>query len=64
MHIHSVCKFSFALIFGFCCCCFKIYLFIYLFHVCEYTVTVFRHIRRKRQILLRMVVSHHVVAEN
>jgi hypothetical protein len=31
---------------------FKIYLFIYLFYVYEYTVAV------------QMVVSHHVVAEN
>jgi hypothetical protein len=37
---------------------FKIYLFI----ICKYTVAVFRHSRRGRQILLRMVVSHHVVA--
>jgi hypothetical protein len=39
-------------------------LFIYLFHVCEYTVTVFRHTRRGQQIPLQMVVSHHVVAGN
>jgi hypothetical protein len=37
---------------------FKIYLFI----ICKYTVAVFRHSRRGRQILLQMVVSHHVVA--
>jgi hypothetical protein len=37
----------------------KIYLFII---ICKYTVAVFRHTRRGRQILLRMVVSHHVVA--
>jgi hypothetical protein len=37
---------------------FKIYLFI----ICKYTVAVFRHTRRGRQISLRMVVSHHVVA--
>jgi hypothetical protein len=37
---------------------FKIYLFI----ICKYTVAVFRHTRRGSQILLRMVVSHHVVA--
>jgi hypothetical protein len=37
---------------------FKIYLFI----TCKYTVAVFRHSRRGRQILLQMVVSHHVVA--
>jgi hypothetical protein len=30
----------------------------------EYTVTVFRHTRRKHQILLQMVVSHNVVAGN
>jgi hypothetical protein len=37
----------------------KIYLFII---ICKYTVAVFRHSRRGRQILLQMVVSHHVVA--
>jgi hypothetical protein len=37
---------------------FKIYLFI----ICKYTVAVFRHTRRGRQISLRMVVSHYVVA--
>jgi hypothetical protein len=37
---------------------FKIYLFI----ICKHTVAVFRHTRRGRQILLQMVVSHHVVA--
>jgi hypothetical protein len=37
----------------------KIYLFII---ICKYTVAVFRHSRRGRQISLRMVVSHHVVA--
>jgi hypothetical protein len=37
-------------------------LFIYLFIICKYTVVVFRHTRRRRQISLRMVVSHHVVA--
>jgi hypothetical protein len=35
---------------------------IYLFIICKYTVAVFRHSRRGYQILLRMVVSHHVVA--
>jgi hypothetical protein len=30
--------------------------------ICKYTVAVFRHSRRESQILLRMVVSHHVVA--
>jgi hypothetical protein len=38
---------------------FKIYLFI----ICKYTVAVFRHSRRGHQILLQMVVGHHVVAE-
>jgi hypothetical protein len=36
--------------------------FIYLFIICKYTVAVLRHSRRENQILLRMVVSHHVVA--
>jgi hypothetical protein len=31
-------------------------------YVCKYTVAVFRHSRRGRQISLQMVVSHHVVA--
>jgi hypothetical protein len=39
-------------------CTLKIYLFI----ICKYIVAVFRHSRRGRQISLRMVVSHHVVA--
>jgi hypothetical protein len=39
-----------------------IYLFIYLFIICKYTVAVFQHSRKECQILLRMVVSHHVVA--
>jgi hypothetical protein len=30
--------------------------------ICKYIVAVFRHTRRGSQILLRMVVSHHVVA--
>jgi hypothetical protein len=34
----------------------------YLFIICKYTVAVFRHSRRRSQISLRMVVSHHVVA--
>jgi hypothetical protein len=38
------------------------FLKIYLFIICKYTVAVFRHSRRGRQISLRMVVSHHVVA--
>jgi hypothetical protein len=37
----------------------KTYLFII---ICKYTVAVFRHTRRRSQISLRMVVSHHVVA--
>jgi hypothetical protein len=38
---------------------------IYLFHVCEYTVNVFRHTRRGQQIPSQMIVSHHdVVAGN
>jgi hypothetical protein len=41
-----------------------LFLIIYLLHVCEYTVAVFRHTRRKHQILLQMVVSHHMVAGN
>ena len=36
----------------------------YLFYFYEYTVAVFRHIRREHQIPLEIVVSHHVVAEN
>jgi hypothetical protein len=38
------------------------FLKIYLLIICKYTVAVFRHTRRGRQISLRMVVSHHVVA--
>jgi hypothetical protein len=37
---------------------FKIFFFI----ICKYTVAVFRHTRRGRQISLQIVVSHHVVA--
>jgi hypothetical protein len=43
----------------------RIFLFffkIYLFIICKYTVAVFRHSRRGRQISLQMVVNHHVVA--
>jgi hypothetical protein len=40
----------------------RILFYIYLFIICKYTVVVFRHTRRGRQISLRMVVSHHVVA--
>jgi hypothetical protein len=35
---------------------------IYLFIIYKYTVAVFRHTRRGRQISLQMVVSHHAVA--
>jgi hypothetical protein len=38
--------------------------FFYLFNVYEYTVSIFMHTRRGRQISLQMVVSHHVVAGN
>jgi hypothetical protein len=43
---------------------FNLFLFlkIYLFIICKYTVAVFRHTRRGSQISLQMVVSHHVVA--
>jgi hypothetical protein len=42
-----------------------IYIFlIYLFYVCEYTVAVFRHVRRGHWIPLQMFVSHHVVGGN
>jgi hypothetical protein len=43
---------------------FFLFLKICLFHVCEYTVAVFRHSRREHQIPSQMVVSHHVVAGN
>jgi hypothetical protein len=33
-----------------------------LFIICKYTIAVFRHSRRGSQILLWMVVNHHVVA--
>jgi hypothetical protein len=42
---------------------FTFYLKIYLFIICKYTVAVYRHSRRGRQISLQVVVSHHVVAE-
>jgi hypothetical protein len=35
-----------------------------LFHVYEYTVAVFRHIRKGHRIPLQIVVSHHVVVGN
>ena len=38
------------------------FLKIYFINICKYTVAVFRHSRRGSQILLWMVVSHHVVA--
>jgi hypothetical protein len=37
---------------------------IYLFYLYEFTVAIFRHIRRGHQIPLQTVVSHHVVAGN
>ena len=37
---------------------------LFIISICKYTVAVFRHTRRGRQIPLRMVVSHHVVAAN
>jgi hypothetical protein len=40
----------------------KLLFFNYLFIICKYTVADFRLTRRGRQISLRMVVSHHVVA--
>jgi hypothetical protein len=40
----------------------QIFFFVYLFIICKYTVAVLRHSRRGSQTLLRMVVSHHVVA--
>jgi hypothetical protein len=43
---------------------FFFFLRIYLFYLYEYTVAVFRHTRRGRQISLQVVVSHHVVAGN
>jgi hypothetical protein len=38
------------------------FLKIYLFIICKFTVAVLRYSRRGHQILLRKVVSHHVVA--
>jgi hypothetical protein len=40
----------------------EIYFKKFLFYVYEYTVAVFRHIRRGHQIPCQMGVSHHVVA--
>jgi hypothetical protein len=42
----------------------SIFLKIYLFIICKYSVAVFRHTRKGYQISLWMVVSHHVVAGN
>ena len=36
----------------------------YLFYACEYTVSVFRHTRKRHWIPLQMVVSHNVGAGN
>jgi hypothetical protein len=41
---------------------FFFFLKIYLLFICKYTVAVFRHTSRGRQMSLRVVVSHHVVA--
>jgi hypothetical protein len=44
---------------------FSVFLFFFfkdLFIIWKYIVAVFRHSRRGNQILLQMVVSHHVVA--
>jgi hypothetical protein len=38
------------------------FLKIFIYFIYKYTVAVSRHSRRGRQILLQMVVSHHVVA--
>ena len=40
------------------------FLKICVFYICEYTVVVFRHTRRRHWISLQVVVSHHVVAGN
>jgi hypothetical protein len=45
----------------FVCLCLFV-LKVYLFIVYKYTVAVFRHTRRRYQISLQMVVSHHMVA--
>jgi hypothetical protein len=45
-----------------CLFCFSFFLKIYLFTICKYPVAVLRSSRRRHQILLRMVVSHHMVA--
>ena len=36
--------------------------FFFIYYYSKYTVAIFRHTRRGSQILLQMVVSHHVVA--
>jgi hypothetical protein len=54
IYLFTICKYTVAVFFFF--------RFIYLFITCKYTVAVFRHSRRGSQILLQMVVSHHVVA--
>ena len=43
---------------------FLFFLMIYLFIICKYTVAVYRHTRRGRQISLEVAVNHHVVAGN
>ena len=45
-------------------CFVSFFLKIYLFYLYEFTVAVFRHTIRGHQVLLQMVVSHHVVAGN
>lgn len=42
----------------------KRFLFFFFNFIYEYTVAVFRHTRRGREISLQMVVIHHVVAGN
>jgi hypothetical protein len=37
---------------------------LFIYFIYEYTVAVFRHIRKGHQIPLQMVVSHRVVAGN
>ena len=41
-----------------------LFLKIYLFIICKYTVPIFRHSKRGHQISLQMVVSHHAAAGN
>ena len=47
-----------------CSSTFFFFLKIYLFIICKYTVAVYRHTRRGRQISLEVAVNHHVVAGN